>query len=123
MRAARSRPGRGAAVALCVLGFVSASCSPSSGDASAARVREEAMGSAVYQQNCAACHDDDKLELIKKPPKLGALFRQPTLPSGAPATDEQVRKTIQDGRGIMPPFRQTLDDEQLDSLLKYLHTR
>ena len=83
----------------------------------------EPPGVALYQQNCSACHDADNLELLKKPPKLNGIFQKPTLPSGAPATDDQVRKTILDGRGIMPPFRQTLDDEQVNNLLKYLHTR
>jgi len=81
------------------------------------------MGAALYEQNCSACHDVNNLQLVKKPPKLIGVFQKPKLPSGAPATDEQVRKTILDGRGIMPPFRQTLDAEQLEDLLKYLHTR
>ena len=81
------------------------------------------MGSALYQQNCSACHDANDLQLVKKPPRLIGLFQKPALPSGAPATDQQVKKTILDGRGIMPPFKQTLDEGQVNDLLKYLHTR
>jgi mono/diheme cytochrome c family protein len=43
------------------------------------------------------------------------------LPSGAPATDEQVRKTIIQGLGTMPAFDQRLSDEDISDLVKYLH--
>ena len=48
----------------------------------------------LFQQNCAICHEALNLDLKKQPPKLEGLFQSKTLPSGAPATDEQVRKTI-----------------------------
>jgi len=64
-----------------------------------------------------------KLELRTKPPNLGSLFDRKLLPSGALATDEQVRKTIQEGKGIMPPFGQMLDKENLDDLVAYLHKK
>jgi mono/diheme cytochrome c family protein len=81
-------------------------------------------GKQLYDQYCAMCHDaTEDLHLIKDPPKLDGLFQKQTLPSGAPATDEEVRKTILDGRGIMPPFEQNLDAEDVNELLRYLHTR
>ena len=117
-------PGRGLILAaLCTLGNLAAGCAPNSGGASRQRLPGETVGAAVYQQNCSACHDADNLELLKKPPKLTGLFQKKTLPSGAPATDDQVKKTILEGRGIMPPFKQTLDEQQVNDLLKYLHTR
>jgi mono/diheme cytochrome c family protein len=94
------------------------------GSASGAPVQEAPLrGKQLYDQYCAMCHDAADLHLIKDPPKLDGLFRKATLPSGAPATDEQVRKTILDGRGIMPPFEQNLDAEDVNGLLRYLHTR
>ncbi|MGC1418374.1 MAG: cytochrome c [Candidatus Acidiferrum sp.] len=83
----------------------------------------ETRGSVVYERNCSPCHDAENLQLLKPPPKLEGLFQKQMLPSGAPATDEQVRQTILNGRGIMPPFGQTLDRKQVDDLLKYLHSR
>ena len=81
-------------------------------------------GKQLYDQYCAMCHDAaEDLHLIKEPPKLDGLFQKQTLPSGAPATDEQVRRTILDGRGIMPPFEQNLDAEDVNEMLRYLHTR
>jgi len=50
------------------------------------------------------------------------LFQLKSLPSGAPATDAQVRKTIIEGRGTMPAFDQRLSEEEVDDLVKYLHT-
>lgn len=80
-------------------------------------------GQAVYERNCKPCHDDTTLELRTKPPSLNRLFAKKALPSGAPATDEQVRRTIQQGRGIMPPFAQVLNKENLDDLIAYLHSK
>jgi len=68
------------------------------------------------------CHDAENLPLLKQPAKLKELFQQKTLPSGATATDEQVKKTILEGRATMPPFDRILDQKQIDDLLKYLHT-
>ena len=79
-------------------------------------------GSVVYEKNCSQCHDAENLPLLKQPPKLKKLFQKKTLPSGAPATDEQVRKTILEGRATMPPFEHILDQKQINVLLKYLHT-
>ncbi len=83
----------------------------------------QTRGELVYERNCSACHDAGNLQLLKQPPKLIGLFRHQTLPSGAAATEDQVRKTIVTGRGIMPPFERTLDKQQIDDLLKYLHKR
>jgi mono/diheme cytochrome c family protein len=62
------------------------------------------------------------LTLLKQLPKLKGLFKQKTLPSGNPATEDQVRKTIVSGRATMPPFGRSLDEKQIDDLLRYLHT-
>jgi mono/diheme cytochrome c family protein len=97
-------------------------CSRNNLDYGPAFASAETRGSVVYERNCSPCHDAENVQLLKPPPKLQGLFRKKTLPSGAPATDEQVRKTILGGRGIMPPFERTLDQKQLDDLLKYLHT-
>jgi mono/diheme cytochrome c family protein len=44
------------------------------------------------------------------------------LPSGLPANDRFVLQTINAGRGVMPPFGETLTRDQTDALLAYLHT-
>lgn len=45
------------------------------------------------------------------------------LPSGEPATDAQVRATIEDGRaGIMPPFRNVLSNQDIRDIIAYLRS-
>ena len=79
-------------------------------------------GQAIYAVWCASCHDAGDLHLVKDPPNLRGVFLRKTLPSGAPATDEQVRKTVLEGRGIMPPFRQTLNADEIDDLVVFLRS-
>ena len=88
------------------------SCEPS---------QAEQRGRELFELNCAPCHEAPNPELKKQPPKLEGLFQSKRLPSGAPATDEQVRKTIIQGLGTMPAFDQRLSDEDISDLVKYLH--
>jgi mono/diheme cytochrome c family protein len=104
-----------------ILGVALLGCSRNNMDYGPAFASAETRGEVVYERNCSACHDAENPQLLKQPPKLKGLFDRKTLPSGAPAKDEQVRKTILAGRGIMPPFEHTLDKRQVDDLLKYLH--
>jgi len=78
-------------------------------------------GEELFQQNCVVCHEAPNPELKKQLPKLEDLFQSKTLPSGAPATDEQVRNTIIHGIGTMPAFEGRLSDEDVKNLLAYLH--
>jgi mono/diheme cytochrome c family protein len=50
------------------------------------------------------------------------VFKRPSLPSGAPANDERVAATILHGHGLMPAMGNTMDQQDLDDLLAYLHT-
>ncbi len=81
----------------------------------------EMQGRAVFQSHCAVCHSANTENSLHGP-GLQALFKKPYLPSGAPANDERVTATILHGRNMMPAFGSQLDDEQLQSLLAYLHT-
>ncbi len=81
---------------------------------------QEAAGHDVYQAHCAKCHyanSDGSLQ----GPGLQAMFKQPYLPSGAPANDDRVRHVILGGRNMMPATR-NLDDQELENLMAYLHT-
>jgi len=83
--------------------------------------RQVQRGEELFQQNCAICHQASNLDLKKQPPRLEGLFQRKTLPSGARANDEQVRKTIIHGLGTMPAFEGRLSDEDVKNLLAYLH--
>lgn len=83
---------------------------------------QEAEGKHLYQVRCAHCHEDNDLALKKVPPSLRGIFDHKTLPSGAPATDAEVRQSVLAGKGMMPAFNGRFTEEQMAALLAYLHT-
>lgn len=83
---------------------------------------QEAAGKQLYSVRCAHCHEDNDLQLKKVPPDLHGVFTRATLPSGAPATDAEVRRVVLRGYNMMPPFAGRFTDEQMADLLAYLHT-
>lgn len=83
---------------------------------------QQAAGKHLYDVRCAHCHEDNDLGLKKVPPNLHGLFDQTVLPSGAPATNQQVAQTILAGKGMMPSFAGRFTDAQMAALLAYLHT-
>jgi mono/diheme cytochrome c family protein len=83
---------------------------------------QQAEGKHLYEVRCAHCHRDNDLGLKKIPPDLHTIFTRPTLPSGAQATDAEVRRVVLVGRGLMPSFAGRFTDEQMAALLAYLHT-
>jgi mono/diheme cytochrome c family protein len=82
---------------------------------------QQVRGHTVYQTRCAMCHYDRKDEPLHGP-SLSGLFKKPSLPSGAAATDERVTATVLHGRGLMPSIGNQLDEQDLADLLTYLHT-
>jgi mono/diheme cytochrome c family protein len=82
---------------------------------------QQMHGHGVYQAHCGQCHYDRKAAPLHGPALIG-MFKKPYLPSGAPANDERVTQTIVHGRNLMPAQGNTLDPQDLDDLLAYLHT-
>jgi mono/diheme cytochrome c family protein len=87
-----------------------------------ALTRQEIAGKYLYLGRCAHCHEENDLALKKIPPDLHAVFGRTTLPSGAPATDAEVRRVVLAGKGMMPAFTGRFTGEQMDELVAYLHT-
>lgn len=83
---------------------------------------QQTEGKHLYDVRCAHCHEDNDLALKKVPPNLHGLFDRSTLPSGLPATDQLVAREVLSGRGMMPAFEGRFTNEQMASLLAYLHT-
>lgn len=83
---------------------------------------QEAEGKHLYEVRCAHCHRDNDLALKKVPPDLHGMFRRSTLPSGAPASDAEVRRVVLAGKGLMPAFAGRFTDEQMAALIAYLRT-
>jgi mono/diheme cytochrome c family protein len=83
---------------------------------------QEAEGKHLYAVRCAHCHEDNDLALKKIPPDLHGVFKRSKLPSGAPATDAEVRRVVLTGKGLMPDFTGRFTEEQMNALIAYLHT-
>ena len=70
-----------------------------------------ADGAAVYNANCAACHNNMK-------PKIGD--KDAWAPLIKEGTDALVASTIK-GKGMMPPQpKEVLNDQEMDNLVGYL---
>ena len=103
------------AVGFVAVGFVAAGCSDKSGAADAdveARVAaaDPAVGEAVYDDLCAACHGPDGeggigVELVGLGGRLSAT---------------EAHAVVSDGRGRMPAWAGTLDEDEIDAVVAYL---
>jgi mono/diheme cytochrome c family protein len=82
---------------------------------------QQAEGKHLYDGRCAHCHEFNDLALKKAPPSLHGVFDHSSLPSGAPATDVNVERTVLSGKGMMPSFAGRFTRDQMAALLAYLH--
>jgi mono/diheme cytochrome c family protein len=83
---------------------------------------QQSAGRRVYDRHCDQCHEPYSTS-GKKGPGLKGVFKKPFLSeSGLPANDDRVGEIIKFGRVKMPAFGQTLDQQQIQDLLAYMHT-
>ena len=83
---------------------------------------EQATGRRVYDKYCDQCHEPYSTR-GKKGPGFKGIFKKPYLSvSGLPANDDRVGEIIHFGRSKMPAYGQTLDQQQIQALLAYMHT-
>lgn len=73
---------------------------------------EGSTGEEIFQELCASCHGGD----------LGGGVGPPLGPgsNASDQPDEFLEVTITSGRGRMPSFSSTLDQDQLDRLIGYI---
>ena len=91
-------------------------------DAELGLTAQQAAGRRVYDRYCDQCHEPYSTS-GKKGPGLKGIFKKQYLSvSGLPANDDRVTEIIRFGRSKMPAFSQTLDQQQIQDLLVYLHT-
>jgi mono/diheme cytochrome c family protein len=81
----------------------------------------QSHGRKVFNIYCVTCHNAYSSS-GNKGPGLKKLYQKPYLPSGLTATDEHVMQSIMRGRGMMPPFGNQLDQQELEEVIAYLHT-
>jgi len=91
-------------------------------DAELALNPQQATGRKIYDSSCARCHEPYSRH-GKKGPGLKGIFQNKYLSlSGLPANDDRVSDIVRVGRNEMPGFSQTLNAQDLQDLLAYLHT-
>jgi mono/diheme cytochrome c family protein len=82
---------------------------------------QQMRGHAVFQAQCARCHNDRTDAPLNGPALIG-MYKKQYLHSGTPANDDRVTDTVLHGHGLMPGLGNNIDQQQLDDLLAYLHT-
>lgn len=84
---------------------------------------DEAEGKTLFVNACARCHGADGaggLPLFDGGPSPRNFHDRAFQASH---TDEQIRMTIKNGKGVgMPPFGETFTDEQLAALVAHVRT-
>jgi cytochrome c len=79
-----------------------------------------AKGKAVFEQ-CSGCHNADSEETIVGP-GLKGLFKHEKLKNGKPVNEANVRAMINEGGNGMPPFADSLSDQDKSDVIAYLKT-
>jgi len=83
---------------------------------------QQSAGRRIYDRHCDQCHEPYSTSGKKGPALKGVFKKQYLSESGLPANDERVGEIIRAGRSKMPAFGQTLDQQQVEDLLAYMHT-
>ena len=78
-------------------------------------------GEAAVNDNCAVCHNTDSAEM-KIGPGLKGLFKREKLVNGKPVNDANVKALITEGSGGMPPFGDSVSNDDKDNIVAYLKT-
>jgi mono/diheme cytochrome c family protein len=94
-----------AIAAFCALGFCALGSSASAQDRAAIEAGEQ-----LYEEHCMACHG----EKLRNP---GTSFDLRKLTA---ADRSRFDKFVMDGKGQMPPWRGTLNEQEVDQLWAYV---
>jgi cytochrome c len=78
-------------------------------------------GKKIFDGQCADCHFPDSTDEKFGPGLKG--IKDGKLPSGKPATHDALLEIVNDGVGDeMPPFQDTLTDQQKEDVVAYVRT-
>jgi mono/diheme cytochrome c family protein len=107
---------------LVLIMFFACDVEPRKSDAELGLNAQESAGRRIYDDRCDRCHEPYSTR-GKKGPGLKGMFQHKYLSlSGLPANDERVTDIIRLGRNEMPGYSQTLNAQDIQDLLAYLHT-
>ena len=87
--------------------------------AQASPAPDRAADSATFRTKCATCHGPDG-----SGSEVGKSMHVPDLrsPVVQKVPDPQLAQIISDGKGGMPPFKSSLSEDQVHSLVSYIHS-
>jgi mono/diheme cytochrome c family protein len=79
------------------------------------------IGQALYRENCVVCHDIDRPQSKKAGPSFYQLFKRDKMPLGnLKPSREYIKVRVKFGGALMPAFRQTLTESEIDTLIDYI---
>jgi mono/diheme cytochrome c family protein len=82
------------------------------------------VGQALYRENCVVCHDIDGFPSKKPGPSFYQLFKREKMPiSNAKPNREYIKVRVKFGGPLMPAFRQSLSETQIETLIDYIASR
>lgn len=73
---------------------------------------------AVYKAKCAMCHGPDGAG--QTPTGKAMKARDLGSPEVQKATDEELEKIIESGKGKMPAYKGKIDEKTIEGLIKYI---
>ena len=78
-------------------------------------------GQALYRENCVVCHDIDIAQSRKLGPSFFQLFQREKMPLGNMKPNrDYIKVRVKFGGPLMPAFRQSLNERQIDTLIDYI---
>jgi cytochrome c len=81
-----------------------------------------ARGKAVFDSKCSICHNADS-DAKKIGPGLKGIGKRGTFTvNGNKVTDEALKTWIENGDSLMPPFKDSIEDQQIKDVVAYVKT-
>jgi mono/diheme cytochrome c family protein len=77
-------------------------------------------GKELFKAKCAECHNADSKEAKVGPGLQGV--KNGKLPSGGKATREVILDLVNNGQDAMPPFKDTMTEQQREDVTAYVMT-
>jgi|SRR5689334_21356912 mono/diheme cytochrome c family protein len=82
------------------------------------------IGQVLYRENCVVCHEIDRQQSKKLGPSFYQLFKRDRMPlSKMKPNRDYIRVRVKFGGALMPAFRQTLSDSEIDLLMDYIASK
>lgn len=93
-----------------------------SGKKSGGNAAAVARGKTIFQQKCSVCHYDTS-DQKKIGPGLKGISKRGTFSvNGNKITDESLKNWIENGDQLMPPFKDTMEADQIKDVITYVKT-